>query len=1266
MIRIVIIPNSFEPKKNRVIKEVEWEGKKLHAYIPPMSTPIVALNQKHITDFDIIVPDNSEVIITPKQEGSIIGAIAGWIYTAFTGASIVGVGATGFTAGMALSYVAATAIVMAGSMLLSSALASGQSPNSSLQSIENSPTYSWSQASTLPRAGSPIPVLYGRHQLAGNIIQRRIEYIGDDEYLYLQLALCMGEIEDIYSGNIKINNTDITDYDNVEFMYTNGNTTQDVMQYFGDIESPNSFYSEFTDTSPIYKTTIGNSAEALRLFIQFPNGIYYSNDEGGLDSRTISFKVEYKKTSSSTWITHQQNDTRFDYWLYENKTSIWMEDNEHARYVCGLPITWDTFKSDNCYTGNKKAVYKTTNYNTWQFSAAKNTAVNREIRIDDLDIGEYDVRVTRLTSVSTNAREVTKSVWSGMGEIVKDDIYYPNVALLGVKIKASGQLSGDVDVLTVCERKDIKVYNESGVYQGYKSLDNPAWIYWDMLTNETYGYSLSYNQVDYTAIKEWADWCDEYVSNGIDGYAEKRATFNGVFDFDGNLWDSLCTVCTIGRASPIIRGTKYSVVVDKQADMVQIFNMGNIKKDTLKITYIGDEDLANEVEIQYVNKDNDYTNDTISVVVPEWFSTANQINKTTIQQMGITNESQAYRAGRYFLNNNKHIKRTAEFEASIDAIDSEVGDVIGISHDVPAWGESGRLESATTNTITIDKEVQLIGSQEYSITVRLNDNSFEKFDILFSETQATNTLTIDGSFTQIPSQYDIYSLIEKPSEIKLFRIVSITRKSDQTRKITAVEYNESIVTDSTTIISDQSTSQIDLYPTAYDVQIEEHLEKRGDGTIIPYVDFSWTAASSSFGSGRYAIYISSDDGETYTKIDEDISANSYSMMSLELQELKEYYFKISGKTIGVTYEPLQNIEATKYTYLGKRYPPSDVENFTVTQNGNFIDFSWTHISDLDKKGYEIRKGVTWDTGTPIGEIISTSTYSIQAEMNGTYEYHIKAIDTSSVYSLNSVSKVITLSNIDETVNAVTSGDENTSWYGLKTNFSYISGNLINTSSLTDNDVPSLLDTNEELTDYLGDRPLFCEYESEVLDTLLVGITKIRLLAENVSEFFNITDLIIANRLDIDYPLDTDLSITSEITKTIYFSTSEDGVTFEDYEEYTLMVDKTFRYAKIKVRFDFDIPNNRVELTSFKYVLDVPDISLKISDFPISATGEDILYSTYSKQFYKNTFIRATVLNSGANITPDITNKTLSGFHIDLYNSSDVKTSGSVDLEISGY
>jgi hypothetical protein len=847
MIRIIYIKNTYEPTLDREVKEYEYKGKKLSEYLPPLNNPTVALNQIKVTNYDIVVPDNSEIVIAPTQEASALipfftnilyGAFAGGVATAGTMAAI-SIGAT----------VLSGAVMLAGSMLISSLL-TPKTPNYSSESISESPTYSFAKTTTLSGAGGVIPILFGKHQTGGTRMQRYIDYVGDDEYLYMQILLCQGEIEDITAADISINDTLIENYEDAEFRFTNGTLDQDVMDWFNDIESPNSFTVALEEDA-VTRTTIGNANESLRLFINFASGLYYSNDSGGLDSRSVSLKVEYKKTSDSAWID------------YGNKT----------------------------------------------YSAAQTTAFSREIRIDGLEPDEYEVRITRITSVSTNAREVTDCDWAGIGEVIKDDLNYPSYAMLGIKIKATGQLSGSVDVITQFQRKTIEVFNQNNESIGFKDLSNPAWAYWDILTSNIYGYEIPYEKMYYfDEIEEWAEWCDTLVSSGIDDEQEKRCTFNGIFDFEGNIWDSLISVAQVGRAAPIIKGTKYSVIVDKPAPRTFTFNMGNIKKGTLEIGYLGDEDLANQVEVQYTNIDKDYSNDTLTIAT----YTDETIKTTSIQQMGIVNESQAYRTAKYHLNCNEQLRRVATFEAGLDAISCEVGDVGVISHDMPLWNTSGRLVSATDTTVTLDQEVLLSSGETYTLEVKMDDDTLESFNILFAGTQTVTELVIDGTFTQTPKQYNLFTLCNNPNTSKLFRITDISRTIGEfDRKITAIEYNESILEDDSVVIS-TATPYTEITPTANTFLITERGEVNAQGVLIPYLNITWNTTT--FATNN--LYISKDGGLTYIQIASDLKTNSFDYNAIELEANKGYFFKVTCKGLNGDYGTLNTALRTYHVFIG--------------------------------------------------------------------------------------------------------------------------------------------------------------------------------------------------------------------------------------------------------------------------------------------------------------------------------------------------------------
>jgi hypothetical protein len=98
------------------------------------------------------------------------------------------------------------------------------------------------------------------------------------------------------------------------------------------------------------------------------------------------------------------------------------------------------------------------------------------------------------------------------------------------------------------------------------------------------------------------------------------------------------------------------------------------------------------------------------------------------------------------------------------------------------------------------------------------------------------------------------------------------------------------------------------------------------------------------------------------------------------------------------------------TVIGKEYPPSNVTNFTATENEGGVLLSWSHIPDVDKDMYEIRQtaeGVAftpWDSA-PLVWRGRTDNFQINNIVGDSIGWGIKAIDTSGNYS-NATANVV--------------------------------------------------------------------------------------------------------------------------------------------------------------------------------------------------------------------------------------------------------------------
>jgi predicted phage tail protein len=421
-------------------------------------------------------------------------------------------------------------------------------------------------------------------------------------------------------------------------------------------------------------------------------------------------------------------------------------------------------------------------------TAGQQSAVRKLIRIDDLDPDQYDVRATLHADPPTGTRYRTTTYLEYIQEIVYDDFLYPGTALLAVRALATNQLSGgEPRVTCLVTRSTVQVHNGSDWVS--KPADNPAWVAYDMLVNARYGGAVSYTRVKYDEFETWAAWC-----------VTKSLECNIYFDQAQTLPNALSHIEQLGRGRVVQRGTDFGCVIDKTDTASQMFGMGNIVAESFELNYIGKTDRMNVVEITYFDADLDYEPQIIELHQDDYDSDTDE-NRTALSLYGCTARTLALKHGKFLLNCNKYLIKTISFEADIDAIAVVVGDVIKFSHDVPQWGTSGRVVSATADTVTIDRQVTLSPGTTSKIMVRhLADDTLEEQTIAaVVEETTTDELTLSGTWTTTPSGDEIYAFGASGSVTEEFRVIRATRSQEGRRKITALQYDADVYDDTVTL-----------------------------------------------------------------------------------------------------------------------------------------------------------------------------------------------------------------------------------------------------------------------------------------------------------------------------------------------------------------------------------------------------------------------------------------------------------------------------------
>ena len=745
MVNVIIVNNPFKPEQRDTKYLPFKQGKSISYYFSAPGEWAYSVNG-HEAAPDTVVNDEDYIVVMPQVEGKFFGVLLSIGMAVFTGG--IASGAIFGIQSLIWRSVIAMAVGMIGNAIVSKLTA----PKVDRSNSEQSNTYGWGGTETVTGQGYPLAVTYGRMKSAGLLLSRHV--ISDGEKQYLNLLYCAGEGELSKIEDIRINANPISNYKDVQVDIRKGTNDQTVIPNFNDNFADQSLNYELTESWNTQQVQ-GDACDAIELTVGFPNGLYYSNDSGGADRTSVTLKAEIRKVGDESW------------------QALPLANQKGMAGHIKRRDAWNFIKSDNSGTN-------TSDY-AGRIEEATNNAFYRVFRFDNLEKARYEIRMRCSAKDGKSLRHVNKVYWVQLTQIIYDDFVHPGKALIGIKALATSQLSGsDPKVTWIQERSKVYVFNPYINKYEAQPADNPAWAAYDLIHicrkigGEYIVFGQPHMRLEYNAFKAWADKCK---TNGF--------SFNYIYDTAMRLWDALKYPEAVGRGKVIPVGTRFTCVSDYQSTPVQLFTVANIKHGSFTEEFQGVEARANSVEISFLNKDKDYERDVIPVYGDTYDESDTLTNPAQVELMGCTSLEQAYKHGKHFLRCNKYEIRTVTIEAFTDAIACTVGDIILIQHDIPEWGEGGRVVAVSGQTITLDKEVSVQPGKSYQLLIRSNSTDIvSTFNVV--NVSGLNVIVKEA----IPVQPDaVYAFGEVSKSAKPFRVLAITKTlSEMTRKIQCMEY----------------------------------------------------------------------------------------------------------------------------------------------------------------------------------------------------------------------------------------------------------------------------------------------------------------------------------------------------------------------------------------------------------------------------------------------------------------------------------------------
>lgn len=872
-----------------------------------------------------------------------IAVVVAAVYTGGLAAGAMGWAGTGaMTLGQTAAYVAASAAVMTvGMMAVNALLPLPTNDLSGLGGGETSPTYSLAGGSNRVRRYEPLPLVIGTHRMfpdqacAGYTL-----YVnGNDQYLFIAYNFGFGDLE---ITDLRIGDTPLTDYKDVTVQWATGMMPTLIA---GNVDTQGGTVLTSTD-GPIVRTT---SVDTMEIHIDVQYVMFHAGN-GGLEQYSASVMFEWRAVGSPTWLPFSSADG----------SVAWFGTTESSPF---LPfgstdgIVW-------LYSGTR---------DVWRFTLRKTVTK-----------GQYEVRVTKLTADISDARTTCEISIPAIRSLQPDSGDYAGQRILGLKIRASGQLNGAVSQLSGLVSHRLNGAPTSNPATWFKAFALGAFIG----GRRIWGAGLAASRIDLAALDAWAAWCDA-----------KGLSCNMVLDQALSADTVLDRIARCGRGSKTWAPGALSAVWDADGlPAVAMFSPVNIKKGSFRISYPSEE-MADELEVSYINPDNNWQRDTVRVS-----PNATNVRRTaSVELLGCTSTALAGKEANLMYAQNLYRFRSISWEADAEGLTVRKGDVVALSHDLTKWGEAGRLVAVGSATqLSLDRTITLKPAGCWMAVCRPSGEiSYHRVQVGATEAQADEVTLLDPLPTTpaadgSPAVDWRYLADAKATPGWRVKITDVSpRPGMEGVRITAQDDPAEYYAAESGTFAHVATPVVNNLPVLSGLQVSEELIRAGVGYAVQ-LNVTW-AAQGEIAATRLRYKI---DGGPW----QESGLATGTQHSILVPQTGSAYIEVTGYN-GLGQSNLRSRLASTYDIQGQDVPPPAVTGFGVSALADGTRaFVWTvatvppDVTYLEIR-YAASSGTAWGAMTPLGRVPFGAG---RAESNvpgvGTWTFEARLLDVSGNYS----------------------------------------------------------------------------------------------------------------------------------------------------------------------------------------------------------------------------------------------------------------------------
>jgi len=474
---------------------------------------------------------------------------------------------------------------------------------------------------------------------------------------------------------------------------------------------------------------------------------------------------------------------------------------------------------------------------------------------------------------------------------------------------------------------------------------------------------------------------------------------------------------------------------------------------------------------------------------------------------------------------------------------------------------------------------------------------------------------------------------------KPFRVIGITFNQDLTVGLSLVEYQDnhyqwSEKAEATTIPTTNLPNPFTIQPPA-SVSLGDTLIEYNQTPLIA-LDVTIGASPDSFVDFYQVEYKLSTDSNFI--IYAQGSGLNHRVLNVKEQGIYDVRVKaVNSLGVSSTYISAQ------HTVVGSTEPPSDVTDFSCNIIGSEAHLNWEQIPDVDLSHYQIRystltSGAEWNNSVSLIEKVSRPATSISVPAR-TGTYLIKAVDKLNNFSISATNIVTNISSIGN-FNSVATQTEDPTFSGSKTNLTLSNNQL----RLTDLDLDGIYEFSAPV-------------DIGAIHTARVTAT-ITQFAEDPTDLFDSASGLFDSKsgsFDGDY--------ASNSNAHLEIALSDDGVTYTDFKNFVIG-DYTARYFKFRAYFISRDQLTTPVITGLSISIDMEDRIFSGNDITSGAGTYTVTFTNPFKTTSYAVGITGENMATGDYFT--VSNKTINGFDVSFFNSSDTAISRDFDYIAKGY